>query len=582
MGPSGAGKTSLLNVLSGNVNSAHTTGDVLINEGPVPSGFKRISAVVPQDDVLLSSLTPRETLMFAARLRLDVLPEERVERVNSVMKSLSLLEHADTLTGDVNKRGLSGGQRKRVSIALELLINPSILFLDEPTSGLDSKMAEDVVYLIHDLAQEQNRTIICTIHQPSYRIFSRFDSLVLLKEGRVVYANDVTQTNKYFSDAPINRPPPAYENPVDFYMRILQEDCDEEDKRDDVEKSAKPAFDYAGVWSNSTLNARNLVATDGFWAPGVLEKLNQKSYAVSRIRQFVVLFHRFCVDYMKDKSKFIGGGLLKATVGIIIGVVWLNQARPDDNGLYTQDSIFPTQGALFVCLFSSVMDTLFPTVMVMPTTKALLLREYKNGVYSLPPYFLAQLCSNVFFQTINSVFMGLPIYLLVGLNLEPTRLLVFLSSLAVMSSIGAALGLFIGSLVSNTQQAQQVVMPTLVPLELFSGYIIPYNKIPSYFLWLYNISFFAYALSLLEINQFKGMKFSDCTPEVFGCYNTGEELLTAMHINVDDVNTDLTALAITFLLLSWCGYYGMRWLVGGWDGGFLGGFMGGLVKVERR
>jgi len=146
----------------------------------------------------------------------------RVARVNEVLDNLSLTKHKDTLVGDVDKRGLSGGQRKRLSIALELLINPSVLFCDEPTSGLDSKMAEDVVEILKRLAEKQGRTIICTIHQPSSRIFKTFDSLVLLKEGRVVYANAVPLTQGYFSAAPINKPPPSYENPVDFYMRELQ------------------------------------------------------------------------------------------------------------------------------------------------------------------------------------------------------------------------------------------------------------------------------------------------------------------------------------------------------------------------
>ncbi|GMI44070.1 hypothetical protein TrCOL_g2872 [Triparma columacea] len=570
MGPSGAGKTSLLSVLSGNAPSGSVTGSVLVNEKPSPRGFKRISALVPQDDVLLSSLTPLESLNFAARLRLDVSASERSEQVNAVLSSLSLTSHKDTLIGSVDKRGLSGGQRKRVSIALELLINPSILFLDEPTSGLDSKMAEDVTSILMSLAHDQGRTIICTIHQPSYRIFSSFDNLVLLSSGKVVFANTVANTENYFSSNPLNSPPPNNENPVDFYMRILQD--------------SDSTVDFPSAWLASPLNAKNKLATVGRWGPGELEFVNRKAYAVSRLRQFWVLFHRFCVDYVKDKTKFIGGAGLKVTVGVMIGVVWLNQAKPDGDGKHTQDSIFPTQGALFVCLFSSVMDTLFPTVMVMPTTKSLLLREYKNGVYSLPPYFFAQLLANVFFQTVNSVLMGVPIYLLVGLNMARWRIFVFLGCLTVMSSIGAALGLFIGSLVENTQQAQQVVMPTLVPLELFSGYIIPYDKIPDWSLWIYHISFFAYALSLLEINQFEGVVFSDCVvPDVpdgtcpIVCFETGEDLLESMNVYVTDVGKDILALAVTFSALAGCGYYAMRSLVGGWDGGFRNGFAGGLL-----
>lgn len=308
MGPSGAGKTSLLSVLSGNAPAGSVTGSVLVNEKPSPRGFKRISALVPQDDVLLSSLTPLESLNFAARLRLDVSASERSEQVNAILSSLSLTSHKDTLIGSVDKRGLSGGQRKRVSIALELLINPSILFLDEPTSGLDSKMAEDVTSILMSLAHDQGRTIICTIHQPSYRIFSSFDNLVLLSSGKVVFANTVSNTENYFSSNPLNSPPPINENPVDFYMRILQD--------------SDSTVDFPSAWLSSPLNAKNKLATVGRWGPGELEFVNRKAYAVSRLRQFWVLFHRFCVDYVKDKTKFIGGAGLKVTVGVMIGVVW--------------------------------------------------------------------------------------------------------------------------------------------------------------------------------------------------------------------------------------------------------------------
>jgi hypothetical protein len=131
-------------------------------------------------------------------------------------------------------------------------------------------------------------------------------------------------------------------------------------------------------------------------------------------------------------------------------------------------------------------------------------------------------------------------------------------------------------------------MPTLVPLELFSGYIIPYNKIPDYFLFLYNISFFAYALSLLEINQFSGAEFSECSPPAPGdtcppaaCFQTGEQLLASMNVYEDDVGRDVLALAVTFSLLSFLGYYAMRYVVGGWDGGCFGGFMGGALGGAR-
>ena len=551
MGPSGAGKTSLLNVLCGNVRSSNLSGSVLVNEEPVPDGFKRISALVPQDDILLTSLTPQDTLMYSARLRLPP-GTDYAGRVSSVLRQLSLYEHRDTVIGSVAKRGLSGGQRKRVSIALELLIDPSVLFVDEPTSGLDSKMAEDVVALLVEMAREQRRTIICTIHAPSWRIFSSFDKLVLLNQGRVVFAGAVDTVERYF--AGIGFVTPTHENPADFFMRSMQlsnSALDDDDAvsppgtssssstllppaDDDVEstqgcgKRAHP-LNPAGWWSEQwCAHVRDRDASGQgakeapiFWQGADLDLVRSKSYSISRWRQWAILGERFAVDYASDRSKMIGGAVLKFLIGVVVGVCWLNQARPDDDNLYSSTQIFPIQGALFVCCFSGVMDTLFPTITLMPTTKVLLLREYRNGMYSLPPYYFALLCNSVFFQSMNSIIMGVPIYLLVGLSTDTwVKPVIFLLNLSLMSSIGAALGLFLGSLVENLQQAQQIgkialaaahrtvdesppltalrpnpysplpplVMPTLVPLELFCGYISPYNKIPIYFRWLYDVS----------------------------------------------------------------------------------------------
>ncbi len=550
MGASGAGKTTLLSLLSSAIPpSKITSGKITANGTALPGGFKAVAAVVPQDDILLPTLTPLETLHYTARLRLKAGMEERDRRIEEVLRDLSLWEHRHTVVGSPEQRGLSGGQRKRVSIAVELLIDPSVLFVDEPTSGLDSKMAADVVGILKRVAG-QGRAVVCTIHQPSYELFGRFDDLVLLAGGRVTYAGAVEGADQYFEK--IGYGAGERENPVDRWIRAMQEGAGE---------AMANAWEKRGTDPNQVLTE---AVNESTWLPGDREALEKRSYPVSKVAQFWVLLQRFVRDYTKDRSKFIGGAALKLTVGVMVGVVWLDQAKPDDDGFYTQDSVFPVQGALFVCCFSSVMDTLFPTVMTLPATKLLLLREYNNGAYSLMPYFIAQLISLLFFQTINALFMGIPIYFLVGLNAEPGRILIFLANLSIMSSIGAALGLFIGSQVKDTQQAQQVVMPTLVPLELFSGYLIPYNKIPDYFLWLYHISFFSYALNMLQLNQFHGMKFSDCVrSEVcpVACFETGEELLEQLHIDLDSQPKNFMALGITFLVLSILAYYGLKILI---------------------
>jgi len=548
MGPSGAGKTTLLNVLLGNTGG-DLEGKVLLNNVPqskVKRGIKQVSSYVPQEDILLAALTPRETLQYTARLRLpsSMSTQQKFDRVEEVLKQLALVGCADTRVGDVERRGISGGQRKRVSIGTELLINPSVMFVDEPTSGLDSAMAEGVTGLLAELAHE-GRTMICTIHQPSYRIFMGFDRLVLLSRGMICYSGPTAAAEDYFSRLGLD--PPKHENPVDFYMRELLDE--------------KKGPYLTSCWShndeeNQRLESSGLV---NILAPSEeqIMELNKRDYMTSRWTQFGVLLERFFVDTFKDPDKFWAGLLLKSTVGILQGLVWMNQAGT------TQDSIFPVTGVLFAATMSCVMDTLFATVMRFPLQRSLLLREYRNGVYSLPSYYAALLLSSMLFQSFYALFMGIPIYFLVGLQNSFVKVMLFLGNMCILSCIGASLGLLIGCLVKDVAGAQQAVMPTVIPLLLFGGYVIPYNKIPIYFKWLYWLSYFQYAYSIFSINQFYDVKFTDCDHSIISecpvaCFESGEQYLDTVNNKFSDLPRDFAAVAGFYALFVMVGYYIMK------------------------
>ncbi|KAJ1963392.1 hypothetical protein GGI12_002078, partial [Dipsacomyces acuminosporus] len=171
MGSSGAGKTTLLNVLSGRIQGGRLYGDIKFNGAPRnPSTFKRMLAYVEQDDLMFASLTVEETLLTSARLRLSnekYTDEDKKERVSSVLRQLRLSHVKDTKIGGYGMRGVSGGERKRVSIGVELVTDPSILVLDEPSSGLDSSSAEMVVSLTKEMSRQRNLCTLMTIHQPS-------------------------------------------------------------------------------------------------------------------------------------------------------------------------------------------------------------------------------------------------------------------------------------------------------------------------------------------------------------------------------------------------------------------------------
>ncbi|GLE08788.1 hypothetical protein PINS_up020203 [Pythium insidiosum] len=218
MGPSGAGKSSLLDCIAG--RNVAVQGSIALNGAPWSKRMKRFSAYVMQDDLFYETITVREHLLFQARLRMGgkFSPEQYTKRVDTVIEELGLSKCRDTYIGGAMLRGISGGERKRLSFATEILTNPSLLFVDEPTSGLDSYMAETVVMQLQQLARD-GRTVIATIHQPSSELFTLFDKLYLLADGATVYSGNASDAVEYF--AKLGLQCPSFVNPTDFFMRQL-------------------------------------------------------------------------------------------------------------------------------------------------------------------------------------------------------------------------------------------------------------------------------------------------------------------------------------------------------------------------
>ncbi|KAF5781100.1 putative ABC transporter, AAA+ ATPase domain, P-loop containing nucleoside triphosphate hydrolase [Helianthus annuus] len=228
MGPSGSGKSTLLDALAGRLDrKTRNTGDILVN------GIKKTlaygtSAYVTQDDTLITTLTVRESVYYSAQLQLpdSMSKTEKKERAEMTIKEMGLQDSIDTRIGGWGAKGLSGGQKRRVSICIEILTRPKLLFLDEPTSGLDSAASYYVMSRIARLDQHEGRTIIASIHQPSSEVFGLFHNLCLLSSGRTVYFGKTSYANEFFT---LNGfPCPNFQNPSDHFLRTINKDFDED------------------------------------------------------------------------------------------------------------------------------------------------------------------------------------------------------------------------------------------------------------------------------------------------------------------------------------------------------------------
>lgn len=212
MGASGAGKTSFLDILARKNKRGNVSGDFYVNGEKVnDNDYKNVVGFVDQEDTMLPTLTVHETIMTSALLRLprDMGRSAKEQRVYEVEKQLGISSIKDSLIGSEagNGRGISGGEKRRVGIACELVTSPSILFLDEPTSGLDAYNAFNVIECLVTLAKTYKRTVIFTIHQPRSNIVALFDRLLLLAKGKTVYSGEFSQCQEYFDHIGYTCPP---------------------------------------------------------------------------------------------------------------------------------------------------------------------------------------------------------------------------------------------------------------------------------------------------------------------------------------------------------------------------------------
>ncbi|KAG2389631.1 hypothetical protein C9374_014191 [Naegleria lovaniensis] len=263
MGCSGSGKTSFITSLSGRAYYGQRTGKVKLNgQEDDLTRFKKLVGFVPQNDIMLPSMTVYETLYFAAKCRLDKSKtNEQVENlVSSIISVLGLEDVKHSLIGDEKKRGISGGQKKRVNIGMELSAVPSVLFLDEPTSGLDSSTSKEIIEILRSIAVNQHLTIVTVIHQPRYEIFTMFHKIMLLgKGGRVVYFGPSVKAMDYFQS--LGFQPPVNVNPADFMLDIISGNVSrEQDTHFDPEQLFEMWEERSHLWSGD--NSQKTISVD--------------------------------------------------------------------------------------------------------------------------------------------------------------------------------------------------------------------------------------------------------------------------------------------------------------------------------
>ncbi|XP_031121897.1 ABC transporter G family member 22-like isoform X2 [Ipomoea triloba] len=483
MGPSGCGKTTLLSLLGGRIRDP-TAGSITYNQHPYSKLLKSRIGFVTQDDILFPHLTVKETMIYAARLRLPrtLAKEEKDKRAMDVIYELGLDRCQDTMIGGSFVRGVSGGERKRVCIGNEIIINPSLLFLDEPTSGLDSTTALRIVDILHEIA-EAGKTVITTIHQPSSRLFHKFDKLILLE-----FLLDLANGN--INDVSV---------PSELDDKLQTWNSMEEPTRNNNGKPS-PAIVHeylVGCYETRVAETEKKKLLAPVPAEEELKskvRSMKREWGASWSEQYVLLFHRGIKERWHDYFSWLRITQVIATA-LILGMLWWQSGGDSPSQLQDQAGLL-----FFIAVFWGFFPV-FTAIFTFPQEKAMLSKERAADMYRLSAYFAARTTSDLPLDLLLPLIFLLVVYFMAGLKQDASSFLLTAVTVFLCIVVAQGLGLAIGATLMDLKKATTLASVTVMTFMLAGGYFI--KKVPGFIVWLRDLSFNYHTFKLLLKVQYE-------------------------------------------------------------------------------
>ncbi|KAJ1948485.1 hypothetical protein EC988_005156 [Linderina pennispora] len=577
MGASGAGKTTLLNILSGRVQGGRLYGDIKFNGNKRDAhSFKRLLAFVEQDDLMHASLTVEETLLASARLRLSdtkYTDEDKKTRVAEILRQLRLTHVKDTPIGGHFERGVSGGERKRASIGVELVTDPAILMLDEPSSGLDSTSAEMVVALSKEMSRKRNLGTLMTIHQPSTEMVGMFDKLILLSQGKLVYMGPAKDAVQYFAQL---GHPSTNPNPANFFIDLMSIDFASDEAMQASELRVQKLVDAFAEFraSGEKLNwptnkhitgsghdtpvtgSQDISESPNALKPDISDE--QASLVVTEplpmnrwIREVWVLFERDWKLQLRN-SGLVNGLVAQSLISMLfIGFVFFKLGN-------SEESVQNRIGALFAMVLLSVFPVAIPVMTMVLSGRAVLLRERSGGTYRMSSYFVSRVLSIIPLVFVPYFIMYIGIYFLVKFQVDAGKFFIGLAIFVSILLASLAFAFVVAMLVNSMEVAHIITPLTLAMLMLFAGNMANAHSITPVLRWIKYICMMYYSYSAFVQNEFSGLTFN-CKEDSVSCYRTGEEVIAGYSLGNETIAECIVinlALAVgmyaaSYMLLRW-------------------------------
>lgn len=494
MGPSGSGKSTLMNILSGfQEGKVKGTIDYIGDDGKHDwSRYKKQSCYIQQMNYLHGFLTTHESMKVAACLKVGNTTEKCRQRIiDDILDNLKL-----SVAKDTRVEKLSGGQQKRLSIALELVGNPRIIFLDEPTTGLDSTSSSQCITALRMLANT-GRTMICTIHQPSATLYQMFDHIYLVADGRYMYAGKPDDSIDYF--ARLGLQCPKFHNPADYILEVVSWEYGHYDNQLSV--AAKKYCQRDRTYSKS--------CTIGKTNDDEITKVQVKP--PSEIKRFWILLYRCILLLHRDWTVVRMKLLLHFFVAILVGLLYEdagnNANRTHSNFTYLNMSI------LYITY-----TTIMPAILKFPLELAILKKERFNNWYQLRTYYIVLLVTGIPIHIISAIIYSTISYTLSGQPLEWFRFMMYLTIMILIGCTAESFGLGFGTIFSPINGTFCGSIYTSINLSL-TGIMCYLPHMPKFLFYISYLNYFRYAMDgLVQAMYGYGREKLHCPSQRFYCH----------------------------------------------------------------
>ncbi|XP_019444266.1 PREDICTED: ABC transporter G family member 34-like [Lupinus angustifolius] len=536
MGVSGAGKTTLMDVLAGRKTGGYIEGSIRISGYPKNQAtFARVSGYCEQNDIHSPHVTVYESLLFSAWLRLpsDVTTQTRKMFVEEVMELLELKPIRDTLVGLPVTNGLSTEQRKRLTIAVELVANPSIIFMDEPTSGLDARAAAIVMRAVRNTV-DTGRTVVCTIHQPSIDIFESFNELILMKVGgKITYAGPLGHHSQklieYFEAiAGVPKITDGY-NPATWMLEISSPSME-----------AQLDVDFAVIYANSILYQRNQELIKELSTPAQNSKdlFFSTKYSRSFYVQWKACFWKLHWSYWRNPQYNFTRFCIAVVIGVLFGVIFWNKGA----NIEKKQDILNMFGGLYVAVTFLGYTNASGVQPVIDIERTVLYREKAAGMYSALPYAISQVAIETIYTLIQTAIYCVILYSMVGLEWKAEKFFWFYYYITLCFMYYTLYGMMAIAITPGYQVAVISMSFFMNFWNLFSGFTIPITQLPIWWRWYYWICPISWTFNGIITSQYgdlnseivipgaENMTVKNFLKEMFGFHHDFLPVIAVVHV----------------------------------------------------